>query len=100
MACLGVEQALVHIHVDDLSAALDLLAGYVEGGEVVAGLDQAGEFARAGHVSAFAYIDEVGLLADLQRFQSAQAGIGDVCGQGAGPQVQRRSAPWPGCARG
>ena len=37
---LGVEQALVHVDVDDLRAVLDLLARDLDGGGVVAGEDQ------------------------------------------------------------
>jgi hypothetical protein len=40
---LGIEQALVHVDVDDLRAVLDLIARHVERGGVVAGLDQLAE---------------------------------------------------------
>ena len=43
MAALGVEHALVHVHVEDLRAALDLLAGDGQRLLVVAGQDQLGE---------------------------------------------------------
>ena len=42
---LGIEQALVHVDVDDLRAVLDLVARDVERGRVVAGGDQLAELA-------------------------------------------------------
>ena len=42
---LGVEQALVHVDVDDLRAARHLVARHVERGRVVAGRDQLAELA-------------------------------------------------------
>ena len=44
---LGVEHALVHVHVDDLRAALDLLARDRQRLLVVAGQDQLGELAAS-----------------------------------------------------
>ncbi len=41
---LAVEQALVHVDVDDVRAALDLLAGDFDGLFVLLLLDQPGEF--------------------------------------------------------
>ena len=58
MARDGVEQALVHVHVDHLGAGLHLLAGDVERGRVVAGGHQLPELGRAGDVGAFANVDE------------------------------------------
>ena len=55
---LAVEQALVHVDVDDLRAGLDLLARHRQCGLVVAGLDQLAEPRRAGDVGAFTNIDE------------------------------------------
>ncbi len=42
---LGIEQALVHVDVDDLRAVLDLVARHGERGGVVAGVDQLAELA-------------------------------------------------------
>ena len=47
IASLGVEQALVHVDVDDLGAALDLLARDLDGGRVVALQDQLLEARRS-----------------------------------------------------
>ncbi len=54
----GVEQALVHVDVDDLGAVLHLLAGDVERGLEVALGDQPAELGRAGDVGALADVDE------------------------------------------
>ena len=44
---LAVDQVLVHVDVEDVGAALDLLAGDGDGGLVVAVLDQPGELAAS-----------------------------------------------------
>ena len=54
----GVEQALVHVDVDDLGAALDLLAGDFDRRGIVAGHDQLLEAGRSGDVGPLADIDE------------------------------------------
>jgi hypothetical protein len=69
----AVDHALVHVDVDDLRAALDLLRGDLEGGVVVAVLDQLAEASRAGDVGALADVDEEGLLDDVQRLEAGQA---------------------------
>ncbi len=56
----AVQQALVHVDVDDLGAGLDLLAGDVERGGIVALDHQLAEFGRAGDVGPFADVDEGG----------------------------------------
>ena len=61
---LAVDQALVHVDVEDVGAALDLLAGDGQRLLEVALLDQAGEPLRAGDVGPLADHDEVGLGAD------------------------------------
>src|SRR5262249_20657583 len=59
---LGVEKSFVHVDVDDLRAALDLLARNLDGGRTVALQDQLLEARRAGDVGALADIDEGGAL--------------------------------------
>jgi hypothetical protein len=54
----GIEQALVHIDVDDLRAVLDLIARYRERRSKVTAGDQFAKARRAGHVGAFADIYE------------------------------------------
>ena len=60
---LGVDQALVHVDVDDLRAVLHLVAGDLERGGVVAGGDQLAEAGRAGDVGPLADVDERDFLA-------------------------------------
>ena len=55
---LGIEQALVHVDVDDLRAVLDLLARDREARGIIAGGDQLAEFRRAGDIGALADIHE------------------------------------------
>ena len=69
---LGVEQALVHVDVDDLGAVLDLLARYFDRGRVVVRHDQLLEAGRAGDVGPLADIDEGG--ADGCRFGHRSSG--------------------------
>ena len=57
---LGVEQALVHVDVDDLRAVLHLAARDGQRRRVVARLDQLAEFGRAGDVGPLADVDEGG----------------------------------------
>ena len=57
---LRVEQALVHVDVDDLRAGLDLLARDLDGGGVVAVQDQLLEARRPGDVGPLADVDEGG----------------------------------------
>ena len=73
---LAVEEALVHVHVDHLGAALDLAAGDLECGFIVAHADEPGEAARTGHVGAFADVHEVGFGPDHERLEAAEAGVG------------------------
>ena len=54
----GVDQALVHVDVDDLGAVGDLVARDVERGREVAVLDQLAEAGRARDVGALADVDE------------------------------------------
>ena len=54
----GIEQALVHVDVDDLRAVLDLVARHLQARGVIARGDQLAEFRRARDVGALADIDE------------------------------------------
>ncbi len=64
---LRFEQAFVHIHVDDLRAAFDLMEGNGEGFIVLAAHDETAEFFGAGDVGALPNVDEIGLWANNQR---------------------------------
>ncbi len=55
---LGIEQAFVHVDVDNLRAAFDLLAGDLDGRVVVAFQDQLLELGRSGDVGALTNVDE------------------------------------------
>ena len=70
---LGVEQALVHVDVDDLRAVLDLVARDRERGRIVAGGDQLAEARRAGDVGALADIDERNLRRQRERLRGRTA---------------------------
>ncbi len=72
---LGIEQAFVHVYVDDLRAVLDLLARDRERGGVVAGLDQLAELGRAGDIGAFADIDERDFRRERERLEPREAQI-------------------------
>jgi hypothetical protein len=61
----GIEQRLVHVDVDDLGAVLDLLAGDLDRGVIVAGEDQLLESGRSGDVGALADVDEARAGASL-----------------------------------
>ncbi len=54
-----VEKALVHVDVEDIGAALDLLARNCKRAIVIAGLDELAEFGGAGHVGPLAHHNEV-----------------------------------------
>ncbi len=73
---LGVEHGLVHVDVDHLRAAFDLLAGDGQRRLVFALANQLGEARRAGHVGALADVDEVGVRANDQRLEAAEARVG------------------------
>jgi hypothetical protein len=55
-----VEQAFVHVYVDDLRAVLDLLARDLYRLGVIAGENQLLERRRTGNIGAFADVDEAG----------------------------------------
>ena len=69
---LGIEQALVHVDVDDLRAVLDLIARDGERGGVVAGGDELAKARRAGDVGALADIDERDFRRQRERFEAGQ----------------------------
>ena len=67
---LGIEQALVHVDVDDLRAVLDLVARDRERGWKIPGRDQLAEFRRAGDVGALADVDERNLRGERERLEA------------------------------
>ncbi len=73
MACSEFEQALVHIDVDDLGAAYDLIARDIERGGEIAGFDQFPETRRASDIGALADIDETNVGGEREGLQTRQA---------------------------
>jgi len=69
---LRIEQALVHVDVDDLGAGGDLLARHVKRGGIVAGLNEFSEFRGARDVGALADIDETNVGGQRERLQPRQ----------------------------
>jgi hypothetical protein len=98
----AVDHPLVHVDVDDLRAALDLLAGHRQRGAVVAVADQVAELRRPGDVGPLADVHEQRLGQDRERLEAGQpAGRDDrghlpgrVTGDGLGhpADVLRRRA--------
>ena len=79
----GVEHALVHVDVDHLRAARDLLARHLDRRRVVACLDELAKARGAGHVGALAHVDEQRLLVDRDRLQAGETGLHRHRGNGA-----------------
>ena len=71
----GLEHALVHIDINYLCAAFNLLAGNLQCGFIITFHDQALKTCRAGDVGAFTYIHEQRITGDIAGFQSGQAAL-------------------------
>ncbi len=69
---LGIEQALVHVDVDDLRAVLDLVARDLERGAVVAIGDELAEARRAGDVGALADVHERDRVGEREGFEAGE----------------------------
>src|SRR5690606_28260493 len=101
----GVEQALVHVDVEHLRAALDLLSCDDDRLVIAVVLDQFAELRTASDVGALADVDEVGFGGDRQRFETAETGLaGDAhaasasCGTSRGARPRTASAIAAICA--
>ena len=68
----GIEQAFVHIDVDDLRAIGDLIARDIERGGKIAFLDQFAESGGAGDIGALADIDEGNVGREREGFKPGQ----------------------------
>ncbi len=79
----GIQQALVHVDVDDYRAVLDLVARHLQRGGVIAGSDQLAEFCRAGDVGALADIDEGNSRRQFERLKSRKPQPRFDCGDDA-----------------
>ena len=73
IAFCGIEQAFVHVDVDDLRAHRDLIARDIERGGKIAFLDQLAELGRAGDIGALADIDEGNVGRERERLEAGQA---------------------------
>ena len=69
---LGVEHALVHVHVDDLRTVLDLLPGDSQRFLVLVVLDQVRKARRTGDIRSLADIEEIGLRPNRQGLHAAE----------------------------
>ena len=66
----GIEQAFVHVDVDDLRAVFDLIAGDRERRGIIAGCDELAKARRTGDVGAFADIDEGNFRRERKRLET------------------------------
>ena len=90
---LAVEQVGVHVDVQQVRPAADLLERHVRRRPgVVAGLDQPAEPRRAGHVRPLADHHEAGVRPDLERLQAAEPGAGAAPREPRGAAARRRRA--------
>ena len=69
---LGIEQAFVHVDVDDLRAVLDLVARDRERRSVVARGDQLAELGGARDVGALAHVDERDFRREREGLETGQ----------------------------
>ncbi|CCJ86418.1 hypothetical protein BN133_2795 [Cronobacter dublinensis 582] len=69
----GVEHPLIHVDIDNLRAALDLLARHVQRLAVFLFFDKALEFSGAGDVGALADVHKQRIVADIERLKTRQA---------------------------
>ncbi len=70
---LGVDEALVHVDVDDLRAVFDLVAGDIERCGVIACGDQLAELGGARDVRPLADIDEGDVLRQREGLEAGEA---------------------------
>ena len=87
-ARLGVEEPLVHVHVDRLRTVLDLAPRDAERGLEVSVPDEAREAGRPGDVGALADVDEEGIGGDVQGLETGEPG--DRGGRGGNPRGSAR----------
>ena len=85
-----IEHAVVHVHIDDLRAGLDLLAGNREGSGVVLSEDEFFENLRAGDIRALADVDEGNLRACGEGLKPTEAQRGGAGGDFAGREFAHR----------
>ena len=93
-----VDQALVHVDVDDLRAVRDLVARDVERAGIVAGGDELAELGRAGDVGALADIDEGDVGGERERLEPREAHQRRDLGTVARLVLADAPRRWRGCA--
>ena len=86
---LGLEEALVHVHVEQVGAARDLVPRHGDRRFEPVVPDQAGEAARTGHVGAFAHHQEC-RLRPYQGLGAGEAESGGGSGRPARPDPGHR----------
>ena len=72
---LGIEQAIVHVHVDDQRAVFHLLTGNAQSFFVILFIDQAKKLARTRHITSFTYIDELHFFRLFEQLQARDTEI-------------------------
>ena len=94
-ACLGVEQALVHVHVDRLGAVLHLAPCDGERRLEVALPDEAREARRAGDVGALADVHEQRFRSDVEGLEAGKPGDAGAVRRHSGgdPRDRLRKGP-------
>ena len=88
---LAVEHAFVHVDVDDLRAALDLLRATATASSYLPSRISLANLARAGDVGALADLDEVALGPERQRSHCRVAGASGGSERGG---AARLASPW------
>ena len=69
----GVEHPLIHVDIDNLRAALYLLAGHIQRFAVFLFFDQTFELRGAGDVGTFSNVHKQALITNVQRFKPGQS---------------------------
>ena len=67
-----IQQAVIHIDIDDQCAVSHLFTGYRDGFFILVVLDESEEFPRASHITSFTHIHEVDIRSDIEHLQSAK----------------------------
>ena len=100
IACFGVEQVGVHVHVEQVGAATHLLQRDVDRALEVAGLDQPAELRRASDVRPLTHHDEPRVRAYDERLETREARQLRRLGNPARRETLDRSCDLPGVLGG
>ena len=66
-----IEHAFVHVHINHIGPAVDLIFGHANGVFKLSFFDQPGELFGSGHVGAFTHHDEWVVFSENERFISS-----------------------------